>query len=143
MSNLYLCIPPVVGVLLAYAFKNSGLEEFQFLSLFGIYLYFLCFNSFFFNKLREAQMIFSGLLSFIYLMFSFLFAAYHQIPEPLLVVEKVIFLAAFLTFFASKLFDDDDDDDGGTFQKDWYFFDSIFSKQTKQPERVYIRIRDF
>jgi hypothetical protein len=75
-------------------------------------------------------------------MFSFLFAAYHQIPEQLLTIERVIFLADFLVFFASIL-SDDDDDDGGTFQKVWDFFDSVFPRQTRQPEKAYVKVRDF
>lgn len=144
MLNLYVCLPPTIGVALAYVFRNLGLYQFQFLSLFGVYLYFLCFNLVFFRKLREIQIILTGLLSFLYLMFSFLFAAYHQIPEQLLTVERVIFLADFVVFFASILsVDDDDDDDGGTFQKVWDFFDPVFPRQTRQPDKVYVKVRDF
>lgn len=76
-------------------------------------------------------------------MFSFLFAVFHQVPEHLLAVQRVILLAEIFTFSASMLSDDDDDDDGGTFQRIWDFFDSVFPGQTRQPEKVYIRVSDF
>jgi hypothetical protein len=143
MFNFYFYFLPIAGVVLAYVFRNLGLFQFQFLALFGVYLFYLCHSSIFFKKFKEAQIILTGLLSFTCLVFSFLFAAYHQIPEHLLAVQKVILFAEVFTFSASMLSDDDDDNDGGTFQRIWDFFDFVFPGQIRQPEKVYIRVSDF
>ena len=143
MFNFHFYFLPIAGVVLAYVFRNLGLFQFQFLVLFGVYLFYLYHSSIFFKKFKEAQIILTGLLSFTCLMFSFLFAVYHQIPEHLLAVQKVILFAEVFIFSASMLSDDDDDNDGGTFQRIWDFFDPVFPRQTRQPDKVYVKVRDF